>query len=153
MQFPGGLPLGHTRRVSYKDYSIPDDADDAEAAALEMIVSRGLQQADKVFTARGGDWNPEPLKLGLERFAAALKAEKAFMGLTWHDARIAAAAILQDIFLEKDQGSALLARSHAAIASNDGIEWADRGQAGQVFKAAAKAYPMVFHDQTPPGSK
>lgn len=141
----------HNADVTYQDYEVPGEPDDPEAAALDLIVNRGLQQAEAVLTRSGRTWDPEPLREGLRRFVTALEAEGAFTNLIWEDAAIAASAMLIDIFRAQGQADALLARSHAALAREDDVEWRDRGQAAQAFKAAAKAYPLIFKPDPYPG--
>ncbi len=67
-------------------YTVPDVPPDPEAAALDLIVRLTTDLL-------GHDW---PTRETLQEFAALLSAEGAFAGMSWHDAKHSAAAIVFD---------------------------------------------------------
>lgn len=65
-------------------YFVRDDSADPESAALELIVRVPTD-------VLGYEW---PTREALQEFAAVLSAESAFTGMSWHDAKHAAVAIV-----------------------------------------------------------
>jgi hypothetical protein len=108
-------------------YVVPDDPADPEAAALDLIVR---MPADLL----GHDW---PTREALQEFTAVLSAEGAFTGMSWHDAKAAAVAIVFDATNRDDAAEALKHRAHLTGAGVDNQQWDDRGAMVHAFITAA----------------
>jgi len=61
----------------------------------------------------------------LQEFTALLSAEGAFTGLSWHDAKHAAVAILFDAVNRDDAPSFLEERAQNVLSGRDGMTWDD----------------------------
>jgi hypothetical protein len=105
-------------------YVVPDDPADPQAAALELIVRPPE-------TVMGGSGAREPL----QELGAMLDAENTFTGMTWHDARHAAAAIVVDA-LERDDAPEFLA-TRAQQVGHDGMNWDDPVAMARALTTAA----------------
>ena len=97
-------------------YTVPDDPDDPETAALELIVRVPTD-------VLGHDWPPRD---ALQDLASLLHAEGALAGLSWHDARHAATAIVVDAITRDDAAEFLRGRADRARDGSDNMEWDDR---------------------------
>jgi hypothetical protein len=91
-------------------YVVPDDPADPQAAALELIV----RLPEVVMNDSGA-------REALQELTAMLDAETAFAGMSWHDAKHAAAAIMVDA-LERDDAPERL-RARAQRVGHDGMTW------------------------------
>jgi hypothetical protein len=109
-------------------YDIPDNPTDPEAAALDLIVR---VPADML----GHDW---PTRDTLQELAAILQAEGAFTGLSWHDAKHAAVAIIADAINRDDAVQFLLQRAQWASDGSDRMVWDDREAMARAFAVGAK---------------
>ena len=83
----------------FASYADPDDPADPHAAALELIV-----RLPEVVMGDSG------ARTVLQELAAMLDAEAAFAGMSWHDARHAATAIVVDALGRDDAPEFLRAR-------------------------------------------
>ncbi len=97
-------------------YTVPDDPADPEAAALELIVH---VPGDVL----GHD---SPPRDALQDFASLLHAESTFHGMSWHDARHAATAIMYDAINCDDAARSLLRRADRVRDGSDRMPWDDR---------------------------
>jgi hypothetical protein len=108
-------------------YTVPDNPADPEAAALDLIVRL---PADLL----GHNW---PTRETLQEFAALLSVDDAFAGMSWHDSKHAAAAIMFDA-INRDDGAAFLRqRANRVRARADGITWDDPDAMVRAFTIAA----------------
>ncbi|ORB70284.1 hypothetical protein BST45_07055 [Mycobacterium shinjukuense] len=82
----------------------------------------------------GRDW---PTRETLQGFAALLSAEDAFAGMSWHDARHAAAAILCDATNRGHPAGFLRGRADRALAGSDAITWDDPAATARAFTVTA----------------
>ena len=107
------------------DDTVPDNPADPEAAALELIVRVPTD-------VLGHDSPPRDV---LQDFASLLHVEGCFAGLSWHDARHAATAIV----VEKRDDAAEFLRGRAARAcdGSDNMEWDDREAMARALTIAA----------------
>lgn len=96
-------------------YTVPDDPADPETAALELIVRI---PGDML----GHDWPPRD---ALQDFASLLHAEGCFAGMSWHDARHAATAIIYDAINCDDAAAFLRGRTQRVLDGSDNMEWDD----------------------------
>lgn len=97
-------------------YTPPDNPADPETAALEMIV----RMPEVV-----GKTEPSLTAL-LQEFTMALDVSGAFAGLTWHDAKHAATAMVADLIQRDDPGAFLRFRATLAATGDDNMTWDDR---------------------------
>ena len=67
-----------------------------------------------------------PSRDALQDFASLLHAEGALAGLSWHDARHAATAIVVDAVNRDDAAQSLRGRADRARDGSDGMPWDDR---------------------------
>lgn len=109
-------------------YAAPDSPADPEAAALELIVRL---PADVL----GHD--DEPPRDALQAFAALLDAADTFAGMSWHDAKHAAVAIVFDATNRDDAAGFLRQRAQWIRSGTDGITWDDRDAMIRAFTTAA----------------
>ncbi|KLO29519.1 hypothetical protein [Mycobacterium haemophilum] len=96
-------------------YTVPNHPADPESAALEMVV--------RLTTDLLG--HESPSREALQEFAALLSAESAFAGMSWHDAKHAAVAIIFDVTSRDDAVAFLRGRADRVIAGTDGMTWDD----------------------------
>lgn len=109
-------------------YSVPDDAADPEAAALELIVRLPVELL-------GYDW---PSRETLQEFTALLSAEGTFAGMSWHDAKAAAVAIVFDAINRDDPAGFLRYRAGWTAAGADNSRWDNREAMVRAFNSAAR---------------
>lgn len=109
-------------------YVQPDNPPDPEVAALDMIVRLPVHVL--------GDGRP-PRGL-LQELATALQLEGAFAGLSWHDARHAAVAVVMDFIARDDAAGFLLRRAGRAIDGSDGMSWDDPAAMSRAMTIGAK---------------
>ena len=75
---------------------------------------------------------------GLYQYLAAmLDAEYAFTGMSWHDAKNAATAIMADVLGRDDDAEFLHARAERAENRSDGMAWNDPAKIARAFSIAA----------------
>jgi hypothetical protein len=108
-------------------YAVPDHPADPEAAALELIVRI---PADVL----GHDC---PSREALQEFTALLSAEGAFTGMSWHDAKHAATAIIFDATSRDDGAAFLRQRANRVRAGTDGITWDDPAKMARALTIGA----------------
>jgi hypothetical protein len=108
-------------------YIVPDNPPGPEAAALELIVRLPIDLL-------GHDG---PNRQALQEFAAFLSAEGTFAGMSWHDAKHAAAAIMFDATNRDDAAGFLCRRADRVRAGTDGITWDDRDAMSRALTTAA----------------
>ncbi|MBV8786441.1 MAG: hypothetical protein JOZ00_07105 [Mycobacterium sp.] len=108
-------------------YEVPDNPADPEAAALELIV--------RVPTDVLG--HESPGRETLQEFAGLLSAEGVFAGMSWHDAKHAAMAIMFDAINRDDAAEFLRWRADRVRVDADGKAWDDSGAMIRAFTAAA----------------
>jgi hypothetical protein len=109
-------------------YTVPDNPADPEAAALDLIV--------RTPTEILGDDSP-PLEV-LQQFTALLHGEGAFAGMTWHDAKHAAVAIIVDAVNQDDAPAFLQKRARRALDGSDGMTWNDPAAMARALTIGAK---------------
>lgn len=109
-------------------YTPPDNPADPEAAALDLIVR--LPGA-----VLGRDWPPLDV---LQEFAQVLQIEGALAGMSWHDAKHAAVAIIADVMNQADAAAALLRRADRALDGSDGMSWNDPAAMSRALTVGAK---------------
>jgi hypothetical protein len=105
----------------------PDNPADPETAALELIVRVPAE-------VLGHD---SPLRDVLEDFASLLHAESAFAGMSWHDARHAASAIMVEALHRDDATQSLLSRAERVRDRSDGMTWDDREAMARALRIGA----------------
>lgn len=110
----------------FATYVVPDDPADPHAAALELIV--------RLPEAITGDAAARGL---FQYLAAMLDAENAFTGMSWHDAKNAATAIMADVLGRDDDADFLRARAERAENRSDGMLWNDTARIARAFSIAA----------------
>jgi hypothetical protein len=98
-------------------YTVPENPVDPEAAALELIV--------RMPEVVGVD-APSHLTELLQEFTMALDVGGAFTGLSWHDAKHAAAAMVADLIERDDPAAFLRFRATLAASGADNMTWDDR---------------------------
>jgi hypothetical protein len=108
-------------------YTTPDHPADPEAAALELIVRLPID-------VLGHD---SPSREALQEFTALLSAEGAFAGMSWHDAKHAAAAIVFDATSRDDGAAFLRQRASRVRAGTDGMTWDDPALMARALTTAA----------------
>ena len=108
-------------------YTVPDDPPDPETAALELLV----RMPELV-----GKGSPS-VRAVLQEFAGLLQAENAFTGLSWHDAKHAAVAIVADSINCDDPARTLRRRARGALWRIDGMQWDDRHGTARALDIAA----------------
>jgi len=108
-------------------YTVPDHPADPEAAALELIVRIPID-------VLGHDC---PSREALQEFTALLSAEGAFTGMSWHDAKHAATAIVFDATSRDDGVAFLRQRANRVRAGTDGITWDDPARMARALTIAA----------------
>ena len=115
-------------------YTVPDDPDDPETAALELIVRLPscLSQRLAAATAAAG------LTEVLQDYCTVLDAEGCFAGMSWHDAKAAAAAICFDICNRDDPAEFLRHRAQLTREGQDGQTWDDRDAMARAFTIGAQ---------------
>jgi hypothetical protein len=107
-------------------YTTPDHPADPEAAALELIV--------RMPEAVMGDAGAREI---LQELAAMLQVEGTFTGMSWHDAKHAAAVIVVDALHRDDAGEFLRGRAQRVLAGTDGITWDDPAKMARALTTAA----------------
>lgn len=115
-------------------YAVPTDPDDPEAAALELIVR--LPGSPILARRPGGPPGP-PVEV-LQEFAAALEIAGCFHGMTWNDAKGAAAAILVDAVNRDNAPQFLRHRANLVAARADGMGHDDPDALARAFRIAAE---------------
>ena len=102
-------------------YAVPDNPSDPEAAALDLIVRLpgALFRADD---PESPDVPPVPV---LQELSTLLSVREAFAGMTWHDAKHAAVAIISDALCRTEAAAFLLLRAERARTGRDGMTWDD----------------------------
>lgn len=102
--------------MSAPTYAVPENPADPEAAALELIVR--MPEVVGV--------NVPSLATLLQEFTMALDVSGAFAGLSWHDAKHAAAAMTADLIERDDPAAFLRYRATLAATGEDNMAWDDR---------------------------
>lgn len=110
------------------NYAVPDDPADPETAALDLIVQFPRD-------VLGG--NSPPCEL-LQELATMLELGAAFSGLTWHDARHAAIAIIFDTIARDNPSCCLQLRADRAIDGSDDMSWDDPVAMSRAMTIGAK---------------
>jgi hypothetical protein len=108
-------------------YTVPHSPTDPEAAALELIVRMPADVLGHL----------SPTRETLQEFAALLSAEGAFTGMSWHDARHAATAIIFDATNRDDGAGFLRGRADRVRAGTDGMTWDDPAAMARALSVAA----------------
>jgi hypothetical protein len=108
-------------------YTVPDNPADPEAAALDLIVRI---PADVL----GHD---SPPRDALQDFASLLHAEGCFAGMSWHDAKHAATAIVFDASSRDDGAAFLRQRANRVRAGTDGVTWDDPAKMARALSIGA----------------
>lgn len=98
--------------------------------ALVTYAGEALQSPEVVT----GDSGARKL---LQYLAAILDAEGAFDGLSWHDAKHAATAIMADFLGRNDDADFLRARAQRAENGSDHMAWDDPAKTARAFSIAA----------------
>jgi hypothetical protein len=114
-------------------YTVPDNPADPEAAALDLIVRI---PADVL----GHD---SPRREVLQEFAALLSAEGVFTGMSWHDARHAATAIVFDATSRGDGAAFLRQRADRVRVGTDGVTWDDPAKMARALTTAATVLGLL----------
>jgi hypothetical protein len=109
------------------DYTVPDYPCDPETAALELIVRLPIDLL--------GDHGLN--RETLQEFTTLLSAEDTFAGMSWHDAKHAAVAIIFDATNRDDAAEFLRQRADRARAGTDGITWDDCAATVRALTTAA----------------
>lgn len=109
------------------DYTVPDNPPDPEGAALELIV----RMPEAVMRDTGA-------REILQELTAMLEVEGTFTGMSWHDAKHAAVAIVVDALQRDDAHTFLLARARRARDGSDGITWDDPEAMSRALTIGAK---------------
>ncbi len=117
-------------------YTVPDNPADPETAALELIV----RVPAKVLS------NPThgshlPLREALQDLASLLHAEGAFAGMSWHDARHAASAIMFAA-LHRDDAAESLVRQAERVRGGDRMTWDDREAMARALTIGAQVLAL-----------
>jgi hypothetical protein len=107
-------------------YVVPDDPANPEAAALELIV----RLPETVLQDTGA-------REALQELTGMLDAEAAFAGMTWRDARHAAAAIMVDALERDDAPERLRARAERVLDGTDGMGWNDPAKMARALSIGA----------------
>lgn len=107
-------------------YVVPNDPDDPQAAALELIV-----RLTEAVTHDSGPCET------LQEVTAVLDVEDAFAGMSWRDARHVAAAICFDVCNRDDAAPFLLARAEQALDGTDNMGWDDPAKMARALTIAA----------------
>jgi hypothetical protein len=107
-------------------YVVPDDPADPHAAALELIV-----RLPETVLHDGG------ARTVLQELTGMLDAEDAFAGMSWHDAKHAATAIVIDALRRDDAPGFLRARAERALDGTDNMSWDDRAKMAHTLSIAA----------------
>ena len=107
-------------------YIVPDNPADPETAALELIVRLTGRHVGhrRAFTA------------ALQNFCGLLRAEGAFTGLSWADAKAVAHAVSFDVTRCEDAAGVLRNRARDALAG-DNMLWDDPDGVAQALNIAA----------------
>jgi hypothetical protein len=108
-------------------YIVPDHPDNPEAAALELIV-----RMPEVVT---GDASARDI---LQELTSMLEVEGTFTGMSWHDAKHAAVAIVVDALERDDSAEFLLGRARRARDGSDGMRWDDPAAMERALTIGAK---------------
>jgi hypothetical protein len=108
-------------------YTVPTNPADPCAAALEMIVCLPAVVQPRAAV----------LREVLQEIAALLDAEDAFTGMSWHDAKHAATAIIIDALEYDDVVERLQARAQRVTNGHDGIFWDDPAAMARALTIAA----------------
>jgi hypothetical protein len=109
-------------------YTVPDSPADPETAAYELIVELPA-------SLPGHHW---PTRQALEQLATQLAAQRAFVDMTWRDARHTAAAILFDATTRDDGAAFLRYRAQLARTSTDTRRWDDPATMSRALAIAAQ---------------
>ena len=104
--------------------TVLDNPAKPEAAALELIV--------RLPEAIMGD---SGVRVILQELAALLDAEAAFTGMSWHDAKHAATAIVVDALGRDDAAGCLRARAQRV--GHDGMAWDDPAKMARALSIGA----------------
>ncbi len=102
-------------------YTVPDNPADPEQAALELIVRVPAEILDR---------HPA-LREALQYVTSMLDAERCFAGISWHDAKHAATAIMVDAIGRDDAADALRQRAGKVHDGSDNMRWDDRAAMAQ----------------------
>jgi hypothetical protein len=109
-------------------YTVPDLPADPESAALELIVRMPSEIIGR----------DEPPREVLQELTMALSAEDTFAGMSWHDAKHAATAIIVDAISRDDAAWFLLQRADRALDGSDGMTWDDPAAMSRAMTIGAK---------------
>jgi hypothetical protein len=107
-------------------YTDPDHPADPEAAALELIV-----RVPEEIT------NDSSVRAILQELTAMLQVEDTFTGMSWHDAKHAATAIVVDALHRDSAGESLRGRAQRVLAGTDGITWDSPAKMARALSTAA----------------
>jgi hypothetical protein len=113
-------------------YTVPESPADPQAAALELI-----QRFPHEVIGRD-----DPPREVLAALAALLAGAGAFAGLSWHDAKHAAAAIVVDLISREDAPGFLLQRADRALDGSDGMRWDDPALMSRALTVAAQVVAL-----------
>lgn len=123
-----------TDTTAHRAYALPENPDDPEAAALELIV----RIPTEVMAEPGRLLHP--LIEVLQDFTGMLSVEGAFTGMVWPDAKQIAAAIAMDLCTRDDAGDFLRYRAGNALSGADGMVWRDRDLVARALTLAADLF-------------
>ncbi|EHB53779.1 hypothetical protein MycrhDRAFT_4242 [Mycolicibacterium rhodesiae JS60] len=110
-------------------YRPPDNPAAPAAAALDLIV-----QLPRIV---GRNW--PSLIARLKEFALALDAAGAFEGLSWHDAKHAAAVMVVDLIEVDNPAAFIQARADRALDGSDNMTWDDPVAMSRALTIGARA--------------
>lgn len=122
-------------------YAVPDNPPDPESAALELIArlpeitmrDAGVRRSSRLTFVRS-----LYLREVLQELIAMLEMEGTFTGMSWHDAKHAAVAIVVDALGRDDAPEFLLGRARRARDGSDGITWDDPAAMERALTIGAK---------------
>lgn len=114
-------------------YVVPDNPQDPEAAALELIVRLPSSLSDRLTAAAAATGLTEIL----QDYCSVLDAERAFTGLSWDDAKTVAVAVCFDICNRDDAADFLRNRARNVLAGSDNTPWKNRDGAARALNVAA----------------
>jgi hypothetical protein len=109
-------------------YVAPRNPADPAGAALELIV--------RLPSDPGHGFPPRE---ALQHFAAILDMEGAFAGMSWHDAKHAAVAVIVDALTRDDPAGFLEQRACNALSGRDGMRWDSPAKVARAMRIGAGA--------------
>lgn len=114
-------------------YAVPDNPEDPEAAALELIVR--VPQA--ILANRGELTVAARITEVLQDYCSVLDAEGCFAGLSWADAKPIATAICWDACNRDDAADFIRNRARNVLAGTDNMAWQNRERSARALNIAA----------------